>query len=184
MKIRLAIALIFLAALSRLLPHPDNFAPIGAIGIFAAAHFSRRPWLLLTPFIALFISDLALNNLLFSQYFDGFAWYTSWTIHAALLFIMVGGWLLLSNKNITPLRVLGASLTGSVIFFLVTNFGAWMEIPSYPQTPAGLMQAYAAGIPFFGNTLLGDLFYSGVLFGVFAWASRWEMRNAESGMRN
>ncbi|HWI24450.1 MAG TPA: DUF6580 family putative transport protein, partial [Lysobacter sp.] len=65
-------------------------------------------------------------------------------------------------------RVLGYSLVGSVLFFLVTNFGAWLGSPAYPQNAAGLAAAYVAGIPFFQWTVLGTLFYSALLFGGFA----------------
>ncbi|MCA1714808.1 MAG: hypothetical protein LC715_06785, partial [Gammaproteobacteria bacterium] len=64
--------------------------------------------------------------------------------------------------------VLGYSLAGSVLFFLVTNFGTWLGSSMYPQTGAGLVAAYAAGIPFFQWTVLGTLFYAALLFGGFA----------------
>ena len=66
-------------------------------------------------------------------------------------------------------RVAAYSLLGSVLFFVVTNFGAWLGSPMYPQTGAGLAAAYVAGIPFFQYTVLGTLFYSTLLFGTFAW---------------
>ncbi|MCB0616429.1 MAG: hypothetical protein KDC75_24085, partial [Phaeodactylibacter sp.] len=80
------------------------------------------------------------------------------------------GFVLLRQVKVSSL--LAASLAASVLFFLVTNFGAWMADPRYPKTIAGLMAAYGAGIPFFWNTLLGDLFYVGVLFGAYQWMQR------------
>jgi len=80
-------------------------------------------------------------------------------------------------RNPKLLNVVGASLSSTVIFFLITNFGAWLGSPLYPQNFAGLMESYAAGLAFFNdgslgisffmNSLLGDLFYSGLFFGVF-----------------
>ena len=70
--------------------------------------------------------------------------------------------------RVTAFRVAGYSLVGSLLFFLVTNFGTWLGSTMYPQTGAGLVSAYTAGIPFFQNTVLGTLFYSVVLFGSFA----------------
>ena len=64
--------------------------------------------------------------------------------------------------------MLGFCLAGSVLFFLVTNFGAWLASPVYPRSGAGLLQAYIAGVPFFQWTLLGTLAYAAILFGGFA----------------
>ena len=70
--------------------------------------------------------------------------------------------------RVTGQRLLGYSLAGSVLFFVVTNFAAWVASPFYPQTSAGLMAAFVAGIPFFKWTLLGTLAYAALLFGGFA----------------
>jgi hypothetical protein len=171
MKLRLSIALVFLAALTRLLPHPDNFTPIGAMALFGAAYFSRQALTLAVPFIALFVSDLVLNNVIYRQYYPEFTLITSWWIYAAFGLVMLAGWLLL-RQNVSPTRVVAASLTASAIFFLVTNFSVWAESAMYPKTPAGLMACYTAGLPFLKNTVLGDLFFSAALFGVYEWAAR------------
>lgn len=172
MKIRLAIALIFIAALSRLFPHPDNFTPIGAMGLFAAAYFNRSWMMLAVPFAALFLSDLILNNVIYSHLYDGFTLITSWWIYAAFALVMLTGYVLLRGK-VSPSRVILASLAASVIFFLVTNFSVWYGgYMPYPKTFAGLMTCYAAGLPFLGNTVLGDLIFSGILFGSFEWVLR------------
>lgn len=171
MKFHLAILLIVVAALSRLLPHPPNFTPLAAIGLFGAAHFERRWLALLVPFAALFVSDLLLNNIIFSSYYEGFVWITSVWIYLAFALVLAAGRLLL-RPGVTFPRVLGASLTASALFFLVSNFSTWLETGLYPKTFAGLMSCYAAGLPFFGNTVLGDLVFSGVLFGGYAWMLR------------
>lgn len=171
MKLRLSIALVFLAALSRLLPHPDNFTPIGAMALFGAAYFSRQALTLAVPFIALFLSDLVLNNVIYRQFYPEFTLITSWWIYAAFGMVMLSGWFILSQK-ISPGRVVIASLGASGIFFLVTNFSVWLEGTMYPKTTAGLMTCYAAGLPFLKNTVLGDLFFSAVMFGSYRWAMR------------
>jgi hypothetical protein len=71
-------------------------------------------------------------------------------------------------RRVTPFTVAGAAIASSVLFFLVTNFGTWATGELYPQTLAGLAACYVAAIPFFQNTLAGDLFFSAVLFGGFA----------------
>ncbi len=173
MKIRLAFALILLAFLTRiglnLLPHPPhNFSPIAAMGLFGAAVFSRRWLALAVPFAALFLSDLFLNNVIYSAFYEGFTWYTSLWIYAAFAGVMLIGRVLLRRKATTE-RVIAASLAGSLLFFFVTNFSVWAESGMYPKTGAGLMTCFVAGLPFLQNTVLGDLLFSGALFGVYAW---------------
>ena len=176
MKLRLSIALVFLAALTRLLPHPDNFTPIGAMALFGAAYFNRHTLTLIVPFIALFISDLILNNVIYSQYYDGFTLITSWWIYAAFGAIMLMGWLLL-RKQVTTARVVAASLFASIVFFLISNFSTWAETTLYPKTMAGLMTCYTAGLPFLKNTVFGDLFFSGVMFGIYEWVTRKQLQS-------
>ncbi|MBK9335706.1 MAG: hypothetical protein IPM98_03605 [Lewinellaceae bacterium] len=177
MKYRIALVLVLLAALTRLLPHPHNFTPIAAIGLFGAAVFERRMLMFFVPFAALFLSDLFINNVIYAAYQTGFAWYTSLWIYAAFAAVIVVGRLLLQNQ-ISTKKVVGASLSASVIFFLVTNFSVWVESGMYPKTLSGLTACFAAGVPFFGNTILGDLFFSAVLFGGYAWAMQNKLVNA------
>lgn len=172
MKYRLAIALIALAALTRLLPHPHNFTPIGAMALFGAAYFNRRWLMLAVPFAALFLSDLFINNVIYRELYGGeFTLITSWWIYAAFALVMLAGsgWL---AQKVTAVRVLGASLSASAVFFLVTNFSVWAESAMYPHTVAGLLACYTAGLPFLGNTILGDLFFSAALFGAYEWMLR------------
>ncbi len=171
MKYRIALVLIILAAVSRLLPHPQNFTPIAAIGLFGAAVFDRRWLMFVVPFVALFLSDLLLNNVVYAQYYEGFAWVSSGWIYVAFALVILLGRVLLHHK-IGIKNVVVASLCASVLFFLVSNFSTWYETALYPKTFDGLMLCYTAGLPFFGNTVLGDLFFSAVLFGGYAWAMR------------
>jgi len=177
MKYRLAFALIALAALTRLLPHPHNFTPIGAIALFGAAYFNRQWLMLAVPFAALFLTDLFINNVIYRELYGGqFTLITSWWIYAAFAMVMLAGFGLL-GKKVNGIRVFGASLSASAIFFLVTNFSVWAESGMYPKTAAGLAACYTAGIPFLGNTLMGDLFFSAAMFGVYEWAKN---RNART----
>jgi len=161
--------MVLVAAMSRLLPHPPNFTAVGATALFGAAYFAKKYWAVLIPFLALWISDLILNNVVYGAYFEGFTFFSEfmiWNYIAFGLMILLGSKVL---KKVKPLNLLGASLGASAIFFLVTNTGAWyVDISNvYPENFAGLMAAYAAGLPYFLNTIVGDLFYVGVLFGAF-----------------
>ena len=169
--------MILVAALSRLLPHPPNFTPIGAIGLFGAAHFSRKHLAIVVPFVALWLSNLLLNNLVYAKmypdfYGDSFIWFGATAPYVYVAFALIIGLGFLVLRTVKVGNLLAASFGASVLFFLVTNAGSWWASPQYTKDFTGLLAAYTAGIPFFWNTLLGDLFYVGVLFGGYAWIKR------------
>jgi hypothetical protein len=166
----LAIALIFAAAATRLLPHPDNVTPIAATGLFGAAYM-RRYWAVLVPFMGLFLSDLFLNNVIYSAYYDSFVWITSWWVYAAFA-VVIGIGYVTFGKEVTLNRTIGATLLGSVVFFLISNLSTFFETSMYPHNAAGLLACYTAGLPFFARTLLGDLAFVAILFGGYAWMMR------------
>ena len=158
--------LIVVAALSRLLPHPPNFSPVEAIALFGGAYFAARGAALLVPLLAMLVSDFALglaNGGIYLEYFTGAGF---WLQYACVALLVAMGFGL--RGRVSGGRVLGWSLAGSVLFFAVTNFGAWLASPLYPKTAGGLGAAYLAGIPFFQWTVLGTLFYAALLFGGFA----------------
>jgi len=159
--------MIFLAAMSRLLPHPPNFTPIGGMALFGAAYFAKRYWAFAVPIVSLWLSDLVLNNAMYGQYFDGFVWFRadSLFIYGAFALIALLG--IFALKKIRIPNLAASALGASAIFFIVSNFGVWFSGAMYPKDLSGLIACYAAAIPFFQNTLLGDLFYSAVLFGSF-----------------
>ncbi len=163
------VLMIVLAAIYRLLPHPWNLSPLGAIALFGGAYFGSIAAALFVPFVSLWISDLILNNVIYGQYFpeftlfyDGFAWQ-----YGSFVAITLIG-LLLKNR-VKPVNVFFASVAGSVLFFLVSNFGVWASGGGimYPLTGTGLIACYTAGLPFLQNTLLGDLAFNALLFGSF-----------------
>lgn len=156
---------ILFAALTRLLPHAYNFTPLGAIALFGAAYFSQKRWAFIVPIVALWLSDLFLNNMVYAEYYDGFALFTSGFlyIYGAFALITILG-IKLFDKVTLP-RVIGGALGGSLIFFIVSNFGVWITSPMYPLTAEGLLMCYTAAIPFFHYTIAGNVVYCGVLFG-------------------
>lgn len=161
---------ILIAALSRVFPHPYNFAPMGAMAIFGAAYFTNKKLAILLPLLAFFVSDLLVNNLLYSGFYGGFTLFTPgfYWMYGSIALIVLAGFLIMKKVNMKT--IIGGSLAASIIFFLITNFGAWLGNPMYPQTIEGLMMSYTAGIPFFHYTIAGDLVYSGVMFGAFEYA--------------
>lgn len=163
-------ALILLCAFSRIIPHMPNFSPLGAIGLFGAAHFSKKWQAFFIPIAATWLSDLFINNVIYAQYYPNFTWFYEgfyWQYGSYLLITLVG---LGIFKKINISKILTGALASTAIFFLISNFGCWIGSTTYPQQFGGLMTCYAAGVPFLKGTLLGDLFYSGLLFGTFALA--------------
>ena len=158
--------LIVLAALTRLLPHPPNFSPVEAIALFGGAYFLSRSAAIIVPLVGMFLSDLVLGFVNGGTYFEYFTHAGFWLVYACIALTTLMGFNL--RGRVSGARVLGYSLAGSVLFFLVTNFGTWATGTMYPHNAQGLMAAYVAGIPFFQWTVLGTLFYSAVLFGGFA----------------
>ena len=159
--------MIVVAAASRFMPHPPNFTPIGGMALFGAAYFAKKYWAFIIPFIALFISDLILNNVVYAA--DGFTLFSGfmfWTYGAMFLIVLLGTQLL---KKVNILNVVGTSVAASLVFFLVTNFGSWFIDPAnlYADNIAGVGTALAAGLPYFWNTLAGNLVYAGVMFGSY-----------------
>lgn len=159
--------IVLFAALSRLIPHPSNFTPIGAMALFGAAYYSKRHLAFLIPIFSMWISDLILNNVVYSAYFNHFVWFYKGSVftYGAFVLIVVLGMFLLKKINVSNL--IFSALSASVIFFVVSNFGVWLTSGMYPHTFSGLIACYIAGIPFFHNTLLGDFVYAGVMFGSF-----------------
>jgi hypothetical protein len=147
------------AAMSRLIPHPPNFSPIAALALFGGACFADRRAAFGVPLAALFLSDLVLG-----LYRSLPVVYISFA-----LIVLLGLWLR-PRRNLVPIA--SATLAGSVLFFVLTNFAVWAMGSFYPQTWDGLVTCYVAGIPFFHNTLLGDALYSSVLFGGLFLAER------------
>jgi hypothetical protein len=150
-------AFVILAAVARLLPHPWNFTPVGAMALFGGARLFSKTAAFLLPILALFVGDLVLGlHKLMPFVYGCFA-----------LTVCLGFW---ARRKRGAVRIVTASLASSTLFFLVTNFGVWAVLETYPRNAPGLMDCYIAGLSCFRNGICGDLFYSGVLFGGLALA--------------
>ncbi|HEY8593493.1 MAG TPA: DUF6580 family putative transport protein [Sphingomicrobium sp.] len=158
-RLLVLLAAIGAAAALRLVPHPPNFTPIGAMALFSGAYLGRRALAFLAPLGALLLSDLVLG------FYAGMT-----VVYLATALAVLVGWSLANRQS--ALRIGGAALASSVLFFVITNFAMWLNSGFYPRTAAGLAECYVAAIPFFQNSLAGDLFYSALLFGGFALLQR------------
>jgi len=161
------ITLVIVAVATRLIPHIPNFTAVGAVALFSGAMFKRKELAFLVPILAVFLSDLLINNLIFSRYYSGFQWLTpGWAgLYSSFIITVLLGTRVNSGK---VLSIASGSLISAVVFFIITNFGAWIASPLYSKDVTGLMTSYTAGIPFFANQVLGNLFYGAALFGT-AW---------------
>ncbi len=158
-RLALLVGLIVLAALSRLIPHPPNFAPIAAIALFGGAVFADRRLAYAVPAVAMLLSDLLLG------FHDQML-----LVYACIAAVVWLGTRLGYQRGALP--VLAATLGGSVLFFVVTNLGVWAFDGLYPLTAGGLVACYVAAIPFFHNSLAANLLYAGLLFGGLALMQR------------
>ena len=142
-EIKVIFGLILIAILTRLLPHPPNFAPITSIALFSGFHFSNKRIAILIPLIAMFLSDIFIGIHALMPVI-----YLSFTLITVLSFYIKT----LSFANV---------LIASTLFFILSNFGVWYFY--YPPTWAGLTSCFVLAIPFFINAIAGDLFYTTVL---------------------
>jgi hypothetical protein len=156
----LAAGLVALDVFARLLPHAPNFTPIAASAVFAGMMFRSRALALSIPLAAMLIADLVIG---------GYDWRVMIAVYAALMLPALLG--VVAQRFRTPLIIAPAVVTSSVIFFVVTNFAVWAWSGMYPLTISGLVHCYVAALPFFQNTISGDMFWGAVLFGGW-WLTR------------
>lgn len=151
--------IVFFLVVSRLIPHLPNFTPVAAVALFGGVYLDKK-FALIVPLIALFISDIFLG-------------FHSTMIYVYLGFLITGaiGMYLKNHKNIKNIFL--ATIFSSILFFIITNFGVFLSTNLYPKNLQGLINCYVMAIPFFRNTLLGDMFYVGVFFASFEFILRY-----------
>ena len=152
------ISVISFAVLSRFLPHPPNFTPVAAIALLSCKGFNNRWIAIIIPMIIMFISDLVLG------------------LHGSIPFVY-GAFILISLFGSFVKKInIGVVLSSSVIFFLVSNFGVWFLY--YPSTFTDLVTCYTLAIPYFLNTILGDLFFSALMIYSFYYMQKRQIISA------
>jgi hypothetical protein len=154
--------LIALGVAGRLLPHPPNFTPMAAIALFAGFIFMKRYMAIVAVVAAMLLTDYFAFGYLSP---DWFASKSMIVVYLALLFpVVFRGFL---QKKLGVFRIAGAALASSTVFFVATNLAVWAFSPMYEKTFAGLVLCYTMAIPFFQNTIAGDMIWSGVIFGSY-----------------
>lgn len=154
----LVVALVIVGAVARLAPHPWNVSPLIAIALFGGTYLPKR-WSIALPVLVLAITDGIL------------LWHSTvpFTWGAAALAALLGWWV---RARPDVRRIAAASVGGSALFFVISNFGVWATQQLYAKTAEGLWQCYLAAIPFFRTSLIGDLAFSAIFFGGYQLASR------------
>lgn len=153
-RIAFVSGIVLFAVLTRFIPHPPNFTALAAVALFGGAYLSNRFLAFVVPFAALLLSDL------FIGFHD-----TMWAVYLSFgLTVLMGMGL---GRKVTILNTIGSSVVSSILFFVITNFAVWLNGGFYPMNMVGLAECYAAAIPFFRYGLLGDLFFTSLLFGGF-----------------
>jgi len=161
LEFSIALLLILIGVSLRLLPHPPNFTPILAIALFGGVYLSRKTAFFL-PILAMVISDIFIG-------YYGFK-LMIFVYGSFLLCVILGFWLKKHKKWYT---VGGSTILSAVLFFLITNFAVWVFTPWYAKTFSGIIQCYLLALPFFKNTLSGNLFYVAIFFGVYELVRVW-----------
>ena len=161
--------MILLAAISRFLPialpSMANFSPVGTMALFGGAYFAKKQWAFIVPMMALWLSNLILNNVFYTKYYPTFSFGFELAVFVSFALVVVIGIVLLKRVNIVNL--LTANILGTIGFFLISNFFVWVGGTMYPQTMEGLGMCFTMGLPFLKNTLLSNLLFSAVMFGTF-----------------
>ena len=147
-------SLVLLNVLARLLPHPPQFTPLAATALIAGAIFSDRRWALLVPLLSMLISDSLIGT---------YDWPVMLTVYGCLCVPLLLGKHLRQRTSVW--RIGGAAVLSSLVFFVVTNFAVWACLSWYSHTADGLATCFVNALPFFRNTLFGDVCWS---FGLFA----------------
>lgn len=170
-KFWLIIVLLVVGVGARLIPHYPNVTPLESIALFGAAYLGRSYWAVFIPLALWYLADIILNNTVLRGFYpeiSGFVWYSEYMLYnfISLLAIVALGTKLL--KKVSAQNVVFAALSSSIIFFLITNAGAWLATTSlYPKGIEGLLMSYLAGLPFLLKSVLGNLFFSSLLFGAY-----------------
>ncbi len=140
---------------ARFIEHAPNFVPIGAFALWAGVYLNKKFGLFM-PLLVMFLSDLVIG------FYD---WKVMLSVYFGFAVMVLLGWLVRKAK--TASNVIFASFGGAVFFYIITNFAVWASSSWYPQNLYGLLSSYTMALPFFRNSLMGDLFYGAVFFGAY-----------------
>jgi hypothetical protein len=161
---------IFLVALSKIIPHQENYSAITALVIFGGFMFGKKKDFFVITLLAIFVVDVIFNNYIHPEYFPkrtGFVLFEDYMIWVYLSYVLI---IVLSSKFLKKfnyLKLLFTTLGSSIIFFLITNFAWLYSTQLYSRDFNGLLLSYTAALPFFRTSLISDLLFGFLIFGVY-----------------
>ena len=160
LKFYSAIILIIILAFSRLIPHPPNFTPILGMAVFAGAVFDKKVYSFLILLLAMILSDLFLgfHSSMFAIYF------------AICLNVVIGIYFI---NTIYYSKIFISLVSGSLVFFIITNFTVWFFSGMYPYSLEGLLACYTMGLPFLQNTIISSVLYGVGAFFIFELSNKY-----------
>jgi len=158
--------MILIASLFRLIPleyRMANFTPVGAMALFAGAFITNKKYAILLPLSIMFITDIILQ--ITGQH--GFHLLMPWVYGSFILIVLLGRFVQKLQRGYSSVVLtMVAPLLSSMLFFLITNFGVW--VIGNVHTGVSLAQCYIDAIPFYKGTVLGDVFFTALLFSSFS----------------
>lgn len=160
---------ILLAALLRVATQGQipNFTPIGALALFGGAYLQDKRLAFILPVSAMLISDLFLG-------------FHSTMIYVYASFVLIVALSRAINFGKVSIgRTVSSTLLGTLLFFIITNFGVWVSAGLYDMSLSGLTSCYIAAIPFVKYSLMGDVFFVTIFFGTFEIVRRYVLTKVE-----
>ncbi len=150
---------VIILALFRILPHPPNFTPLMATALFGGRYFSNVKLAFIIPIVSLFVGDI----------FIGFHSLMIPVYGSFIISILMGIFL---KRRSSLINIAGVTFFSSIQFFIITNFAVWLLLQTYPKNIQGLITCYVNSLPFLKNSLMGNFFYTGILFGAYTLLSK------------
>jgi hypothetical protein len=155
----------------------SGFSPVIAIALFSGMIIKERNVSFLLPLLALFLSDMFIEILHRQGMFDFAGFYPGqWRNYLLLLSATLVGW---AFKGRSFKSLFAGAVVAPTVFFLLSNFGVWMgwgfEAP-YTKDFNGLMECYAAGLPFYRNALVGTLVFLPMIVFVYNYFTKHSTR--------
>ncbi|MBK8054058.1 MAG: hypothetical protein IPK35_12510 [Saprospiraceae bacterium] len=170
-KMIVVVLLMIIGAFSRLIPHVPNFTPTEGITIFGVAFLGRKYLSIILPCVLIYLTDFVINNTVARSFFtevEGTVWFSNYMIFNVISLVLVVFTTSIILKKINIVSVALAAILASVIFYVITNFGALFSPASlYTKDFSGLMQSYLAGLPFFRTSLFSNLMFTTIIFGSY-----------------
>lgn len=150
----------------------SNFSPVGAMALFGGAYFADKWKSYVFPLLTLFLGDLLMMQTIYKPYNNGTLLYENWyLVYLGFAAMVLIGQVMI--RKVSVVNIAMASVAAALVHWLLSDFAVWnASFSAYPKDFKGLMECYAMGFPLMKNTLLSNLLYSAIFFGLFELVQR------------